>query len=61
MSDIQNSILGEVGDIFSDISDIFSSIGRVFEFLLDPHSYVRIFEVIFGSILIIGALKYGRA
>ena len=59
MDGVQSSILG-IGDFFSDIGDVFSAIGNFFEFMLDPHSYVRIFEVVFGALLVIGALRYGQ-
>lgn len=56
----QQSILGGIGGIFSDVAEVFGAIGDFFEFMLDPHSYVRIFMVVFGFFLVIGALRYGH-
>lgn len=61
MNPNQQSILGGVGDFFSDIGDVFEAIGNFFEFMLDPHSYVRIFMVVFGFFLVMGALRYGHS
>ena len=59
MNPNQSNILG-IGDFFSDIGEVFGAIGDFFEFMLDPHSYVRIFMVVFGFFLVIGALRYGH-
>lgn len=47
-------------DFITDIEDVFSAIGDFFEFMLDPDSYIRIFEVLFGLLLIWGALNFGN-
>jgi len=61
MNPNQQSVLGSVGDFFSDVGDVFSAVGNFFEFMLDPDSYVRIFYVVFGFFLVIGALRYGHS
>ena len=47
-------------DIFGDISSGFNAIGDFFSLMLNPHTYVRIFMVGFGILLIFGAVTYGR-
>jgi ABC-type enterochelin transport system permease subunit len=46
--------------LFNDIGDVFESISDFFSLLLDPNTYVRIFYVLFGALLIWGAVSYGR-
>ena len=60
MNPNQQSILGTAGSIISGIGDTFNSIGDFFELMTDPHTYLRIFMVVFGFLLIIGALTYGQ-
>lgn len=50
----------DIEDTVDDIVTIFDAIGNFFEFLLDPESYIRIFEVLFGLLLIWGALHFGN-
>lgn len=45
-------------DFFNGIGDTFDSVSEFFSALLDPHTYVRIFYVLFGAVLIWGALRY---
>ena len=61
MNPNQESVLGSGGNIFSDIGDLFEAVGNFFEFMLDPHSYIRIFMFVFGFVLVMGALRYGNS
>jgi phage shock protein PspC (stress-responsive transcriptional regulator) len=47
-------------DLFDNIGDVFEGVGDFFTALLDPQTYVRIFYVLFGALLIWGAVTYGR-
>jgi ABC-type enterochelin transport system permease subunit len=47
-------------NFFDGVTDVFDSVSDFFSTLLDPNTYVRIFYVIFGAVLIWGALYYGR-
>lgn len=46
-------------DFFNGIGDTFDSVSDFFSALMDPQTYVRIFYVLFGAVLIWGALRYG--
>lgn len=46
-------------NIFGSIGDTFESISDFFFLLLDPQTYVRIFQVLFGALLVYGAVKNG--
>lgn len=43
-----------------DISDAFDAVGNFFDLMLDPDTYKRLFFVVFGAVLLIGAVTYGR-
>lgn len=58
MGDWIDELLGFPGDIFGGLSDMFAAMGRLGEILSDPQTYVRIFMVVFGVLLIFGALRY---
>lgn len=47
------NIFGDIGAAFQNLEDFFAAI-------LDPHTYVRLFFVVLGFALIIGAVMYGR-
>lgn len=47
-------------DIFGDIGTAFDSIGNFFSLMLNPRTYVRIFMIGFGILLVFGAVTYGR-
>jgi hypothetical protein len=47
------SIFGDIGAAFQNLEDFFTA-------LLDPQTYVRLFFVVLGFALIIGAVMYGR-
>ena len=49
------------GDISAGVNDTISGIEAVdsfFGWLADGHNWVRIFEVAFGTLLLIGSFKY---
>lgn len=46
------------GDTLGGIGDFFGTLQRVGELLADPRTYLRIFMIIFGVLLIFGALNY---
>jgi hypothetical protein len=54
-------MFSDIGSIITDIEDVFDAVTDFFEFMLDPNSYVRIFEVLFGLLLIWGALHFGHS
>jgi ABC-type enterochelin transport system permease subunit len=47
-------------DVFDDIGDAFDAVSNFFSLMLDPNTYTRIFFVVFGAVLIFGAVSYGR-
>jgi len=47
-------------NLFGDIGTAFTNLEEFFSALLDPQTYVRLFFVILGFALIIGAVMYGR-
>lgn len=53
-------MLDDIEDTYDDIVTIFDSIGSFVEFLLEPESWIRIFEVLLGLVLIWGALNFGN-
>lgn len=50
----------DIFNVFDDISDAFDAVGDFFGILLDPETYIRIFFVVFGAVLLFGAVTYGR-
>lgn len=53
-------IFSGIGNLFGEIGSAVDSIGNFFSLMLNPHTYVRIFFVAFGILLIFGAVTYGR-
>jgi len=51
---------GIIGDLIGGAVTGFETIGEVLAFLPSAQGWIRIFEVIFGGLLIFGALKYGN-
>jgi hypothetical protein len=51
-------IPGQVSTGISDFTSFFGAMERLGQALTDPHTYVRIFMVLFGLWLILGAIKY---
>lgn len=49
-----------IGNAIDDVTDAFNGINAFFEFLTSPNTWTRVFEVLFGALLIFGALRYGH-
>ena len=49
-----------IGDLIGGVVGGFEAIFDVFTFLTSAQGWIRIFEVLFGGLLIFGALKYGN-
>lgn len=50
---------GVESGISTGIADV-GGVVSLFEFLTSEEGWIRIFEVLFGGLLIIGAIRYGR-
>jgi hypothetical protein len=46
-------------DIFTGFSDFITAMEDLFSALIDPHTYVRLFFIVLGGAMAIGALIYG--
>lgn len=60
---IQDSLTGGgniIGDLIGGIGNTFDAIGDVFAFLTSAEGWRRIFEILFGAVLVFGALRYGN-
>lgn len=63
MSDISDVLTGGatiIEDLIGGVASGFEAIWNVFSFLTSAQGWIRIFEVLFGGLLIFGALKYGN-
>lgn len=67
MGDIIGSLTGFVGGFFDSvlgtggsISQAYNGFSDTFEFLNSREGWYRIFFVLFGGLLIIGAVRYGN-
>lgn len=65
-TDIFNSLVGwatnisqSVGGVVSGVGDAYSGASETAAFLTSTDGMWRIFAVLFGGLLILGALKYG--
>lgn len=46
-------------DLISGFSDFITAMEDLFTALVDPHTYVRLFFIVLGGAMAIGALIYG--
>ena len=63
MDGISSALTGAgsiIGDLIGGAVSGFEAIGEVFAFLTSKQGWIRIFEILFGFLLLFGALKYGN-
>ena len=59
--DIIDSIVGAGESAIDTISSGFTAIDNVFSVLTSPNTWLRVFYVLFGTLLVFGALRYGHS
>ena len=56
--DIIDSVIGAGESALSAIGGGLSALSTVFEILTSPNTWLRVFYVLFGTLLVFGALRY---
>lgn len=59
--DIIDSVIGAGESALSAIGGGLSALSNVFEILTSPNTWLRVFYVLFGTLLVFGALRYGHS
>jgi type IV secretory pathway VirB2 component (pilin) len=57
---IIDDILGGIGDAVSGVENVFAGVDDFFGALTDKNTWVRVFFVVLGTLLLFGALRYGH-
>lgn len=53
-----DELFGTAGTAVTDVTGTFTALEAVGAALIDPQTYIRIFMVIFGFLLVLGSFRY---